>query len=372
MKPSNQRHWIERRREARGFERARHLPWSSDTHHEVQAPRSATSHPRQNPMPFFNRIILQGFLKDDAVEGPLPGAKAERQEVGLQGSEMSRAFAAIRSIEATGQKINRRDGGALPGQEISCKPGATAGVENPVPEIRCHSLQDQVPCLSATQDQVLFQVVRRMFAAKALPKSAGRPLIQRLNAHRGSIHRTTPSLTGAAPTASQSIPIGLYPRPLLALLLGVILVGALACGAPPAPPQPIAFDHSRHAEKGIGCLQCHEGANKAAQAGLPALATCASCHRGVIPDHPEIQKVLVAYDNKEPFLWRKVNVMPTSAMVHFKHKPHARAGVVCRECHGEVEKMTVARRVVNTADMGFCVQCHRKMEASTDCLACHH
>ncbi len=74
----------------------------------------------------------------------------------------------------------------------------------------------------------------------------------------------------------------------------------------------------------------------------------------------------------EPLLWRKVNVMPASAMIHFKHKPHIRAGVDCATCHGDVSQMSVAQRVINTADTGWCVSCHKKNEASTDCLTCHH
>jgi len=152
----------------------------------------------------------------------------------------------------------------------------------------------------------------------------------------------------------------------------LLLAGCGLGSPPPAPEQPIAFNHSRHAEKGIECLQCHVGANKQARAGLIPLSVCASCHYGTIPDHPEVRKVLEAYANKQPIFWRKVNVMPSSAMVHFKHKPHIRAGVESVECHGDVAAMTVVHRAIDTADMGFCVDCHRRREASTDCLTCHH
>ncbi len=144
-----------------------------------------------------------------------------------------------------------------------------------------------------------------------------------------------------------------------------------ACGPPPAPPQPIAFDHSRHAAQGIGCLECHEGAARGAQAGLPPLAACASCHFTRSPEHPEVQKVLRHFLDREPILWRKVNVMPASALVRFPHRAHLRAGIDCGQCHGDVAAMTVARRVVATADMGFCLDCHRESGASTDCLSCH-
>jgi hypothetical protein len=70
--------------------------------------------------------------------------------------------------------------------------------------------------------------------------------------------------------------------------------------------------------------------------------------------------------------WRKVNVMPERSMVHFKHNPHVRAGVDCATCHGDVAQMTLAQEVIETADMGWCVGCHRDNGASIDCLTCHH
>jgi len=77
-------------------------------------------------------------------------------------------------------------------------------------------------------------------------------------------------------------------------------------------------------------------------------------------------------DAGEPVLWRKVHVIPQSAMVHFKHNAHMRAGIDCSTCHGDVARMTVARQVVDVANMGWCLSCHRENDASVDCLTCHH
>lgn len=165
------------------------------------------------------------------------------------------------------------------------------------------------------------------------------------------------------------------------LRLGAFGVAALAllmagCSDefPPPPPQPIAFNHAVHIENEIECTRCHEGAETQAQAGLPAMAACASCHRRQATDHPEVQKLMAQYDNGngEPLVWRKVYDIPTSAMVHFKHSPHVRAGVECAACHGDVASMTVAQQVVDVANMGWCLDCHREREASIDCLTCHH
>jgi hypothetical protein len=91
-----------------------------------------------------------------------------------------------------------------------------------------------------------------------------------------------------------------------------------------------------------------------------------------IPEHPEIVKLMASWEAREPILWRKVNIIPDSAMVQFNHGAHARGGVECRECHGEVASMAVAEPVVQVGDMGWCLDCHQEREASIDCLACHY
>ena len=158
-----------------------------------------------------------------------------------------------------------------------------------------------------------------------------------------------------------------------ALASSVLFVAACANDAPAPPPaQPVAFDHQKHSAIGMSCTQCHPGAETQARAGLTPIAACATCHRGILPDHPEIVKLMGYLDNNESLRWRRVNVIAPAAMVHFKHKPHARAGVECAACHGDVGQMTVARQVVNTANMTWCIACHQDSNASTDCLTCHH
>ena len=162
-------------------------------------------------------------------------------------------------------------------------------------------------------------------------------------------------------------------RPALVLGFSIVCLGGCSDEPPPPPPQPIAFSHQAHAENDIGCLRCHQGAETQAEAGLPALSSCAVCHRRrAVPDHPEVLKFMELLEKREPLVWRKVNVMPESAMMHFKHKPHARAGVECSTCHGDVGQMTLARRVIDTADMAWCISCHQENGASVDCLVCHH
>ncbi len=167
---------------------------------------------------------------------------------------------------------------------------------------------------------------------------------------------------------------GIRGRVYLLLLLCSVLLLASACSRSAVGeevPQPIAFSHKAHADEGLECERCHRGAEREADAGLVALATCASCHRRVIPDHPEVAKVLAAYAADEPIAWRKVHHLPEKSMVHFHHGIHTKAGVECRACHGDVAEMTVAEAVVDVAKMGWCIDCHREEEASVDCLACH-
>jgi c(7)-type cytochrome triheme protein len=83
-------------------------------------------------------------------------------------------------------------------------------------------------------------------------------------------------------------------------------------------------------------------------------------------------KFMAVLEAGDSLLWRKVNVMPESALVQFKHQAHIRAEVECATCHGDVSQMTVAQQVINTADMGWCVSCHRENDASIDCLTCHY
>jgi hypothetical protein len=159
------------------------------------------------------------------------------------------------------------------------------------------------------------------------------------------------------------------------LILALAGLAAAACGPRPAggiPPQPVEFVHEVHIEQELQCTRCHRGAERFSRAGLPPVAICAQCHRHAIPEHPEVVKVMTAFEEERPIVWRKINVLPEQAMVHFRHAPHARAGVECQECHGDVASMALAEPVRQVADMSWCVDCHQERGASTDCLACHY
>ena len=158
------------------------------------------------------------------------------------------------------------------------------------------------------------------------------------------------------------------------------------------PIQPIAFSHKLHAgDNNINCLYCHSSADKSKVAGIPTATTCMNCHTKILPDSPEVQKIVKAIEEDKPIEWVKVNDVPDH--VAFNHSRHVKAGVNCNTCHGEVESMEKISQFSNFS-MGSCVSCHRThqnvvldeegnplagttetknlLKAKTDCSVCHY
>jgi hypothetical protein len=170
------------------------------------------------------------------------------------------------------------------------------------------------------------------------------------------------------------------------VLLAVAAGATLSSPRTPAPPQPMPFSHRVHAgEQQIGCTTCHAWADRAAVAGIPSVARCLGCHKFVRqdPKRPALAEALRPLVAKlrerptTPIAWTRVHRLPDH--VSFAHAPHVRAGLPCRECHGEVEKMDEVRQV-SSLEMGWCLACHRRRQAErpreslahlTDCLTCH-
>ncbi len=135
------------------------------------------------------------------------------------------------------------------------------------------------------------------------------------------------------------------------------------------PAQPIPFSHRVHTtDKNISCYMCHEGAIKSARAGVPALETCMLCHSRIIIHHPEIEKLRAHYADEQPVEWVKVYDLPDHA--HFNHSVHIFRKIDCGECHGNVKDMDRVERQ-QEFKMGFCVDCHKENNATTDCFTCH-
>lgn len=143
-----------------------------------------------------------------------------------------------------------------------------------------------------------------------------------------------------------------------------------ADGGPAPGAQPIAFSHARHVVRaGIDCQFCHAYARRGPVAGIPSVERCAGCHRTILNERPEIERVLGYWERQEPIPWVRVHDLPD--YVRFSHKAHVRAGVDCATCHGDVASMSIARQA-ESLSMGWCVDCHAEREASRDCVICHY
>ncbi len=136
------------------------------------------------------------------------------------------------------------------------------------------------------------------------------------------------------------------------------------------PQQPIYFSHRVHAGvKQIDCRFCHPFVGRSQNAGLPPVEKCFFCHNYIIPQHPQILKEWEHYSQRRPMRWVRIFFVPDH--VYFHHRPHINWGQLqCEECHGDV-KLYDRLKPVNF-QMGFCIDCHRRMNAQLDCwLACH-
>lgn len=137
-----------------------------------------------------------------------------------------------------------------------------------------------------------------------------------------------------------------------------------------APDQPIPFNHEKHASQfKIDCQYCHAAADRSRHATVPSMQVCMNCHAIIRPDSPHIQKMKTLVEQGDSFAWVKVHDLPD--FVFFSHQRHIAKGIACERCHGEVRRMQKIRQV-ETLNMGFCVECHRKEKAPTSCDTCHH
>lgn len=150
--------------------------------------------------------------------------------------------------------------------------------------------------------------------------------------------------------------------------------------------QPIPFSHVQHvAEVGLDCAHCHIGALDQANARLPANAICLECHDQLFRGTPELQPLYDAAGAGHQVDWNRIYALPDHARFH--HGIHARAGVTCATCHGDIDAMEEIKRSV-PLDMDFCVECHRAAQSPagkqgvhlvsawrrdlTDCSVCHY
>jgi hypothetical protein len=266
-------------------------------------------------------------------------------------------------------QIDPRDPRARARQATSEKPMTAPGVEDAPTFDGLESLEEELVGVAASEDGVFLPVGGWSLPLDSSPGLAGLAGVDTAQSARQVLahDRSGVHVTRTGRGLRQLMGIGV-------LVLAAVLDGC-SPSPRPEPDQPIAYNHQVHVQdQEMECTRCHLGAETQDHAGLPPMTVCAGCHRRQGTDIPAVQAFMELYDGGQgqPLAWNKVNVIPESAMVHFKHKPHARAGVECATCHGDIGSMTVAHQVINVANMGWCVECHRENEAPTDCLACHH
>ena len=154
-------------------------------------------------------------------------------------------------------------------------------------------------------------------------------------------------------------------------------------GSDEGPDQPIDFPHTTHVQDlGLDCTFCHREVTKSAQATIPAVGLCMTCHQAVAGStesaQAEIKKLRDAFSDGDAIDWLRVHRVPDH--VHFVHEAHIKffserdgveASAVCSTCHGDVASMEKVRQV-RTLKMSDCVDCHRDNNAPTDCTTCHY
>lgn len=142
---------------------------------------------------------------------------------------------------------------------------------------------------------------------------------------------------------------------------------ATSASIPPAPAQPIAFNHKQHMQDAkMSCNDCHEPRGNGSALAMPQPATCMHCHNTIATDNPDIKRVAEAAKNEDPIQWVRVYRVPS--FVTFSHKTHS--GASCEQCHGPVAERTAIALEKDTS-MGTCIACHQAKGAPSTCDTCH-
>ena len=136
------------------------------------------------------------------------------------------------------------------------------------------------------------------------------------------------------------------------------------------PRQPVFYRHDIHAgQYGMDCRYCHYTAEVSSEPGLPTISTCMGCHTIIGSGNLEVQKLRDASSEGQPIEWIRIHNLPDH--VRFPHMLHVNAGVTCQTCHGEVQQMAQVYQFAPLR-MGWCLDCHKENDVTTDCLACHY
>jgi len=124
--------------------------------------------------------------------------------------------------------------------------------------------------------------------------------------------------------------------------------------------QPVPFSHEHHvAGLGIDCRYCHGSVETSSFAGIPATATCMTCHAQIWSGSDVLKPVRDSFQIGAPIRWTRVHNL--ADFVYFDHSIHVAKGVGCATCHGQVDRMALMRQA-ETLQMEWCLNCHRHPE----------
>ena len=135
--------------------------------------------------------------------------------------------------------------------------------------------------------------------------------------------------------------------------------------------QPVRFNHIHHKEVAkLNCTFCHLHVENNRVAGIPNIELCKACHSSdAISKRPEALKVVGYVKNGKPIPWKRMYQLP--AFVVFPHWIHVRNGIDCSTCHGVTGVSETPVKMVDRIFMEWCIACHEKRGAGTDCYTCH-
>ena len=99
---------------------------------------------------------------------------------------------------------------------------------------------------------------------------------------------------------------------------------------------------------------------------------CLDCHEEALTENPEELKIQKLAQEGENDVFRKLFRLADHAF--YSHRAHVGgAGLPCETCHGAIAQSTAPpERPLIRISMDFCIDCHEKSGASTDCTRCHH
>ena len=135
--------------------------------------------------------------------------------------------------------------------------------------------------------------------------------------------------------------------------------------------QPVRFNHIHHKEVAkLDCFFCHRFVREYRAAGIPNIELCRICHSSdAISKRPEALKVVDYVRAGKTIPWDRMYELPK--FVVFPHWVHLQSQVECSTCHGLTGVSDTPVKMVDRIYMEWCVDCHKKRGADTDCYTCH-